>query len=144
MKYIDKMEILHKWRPILGDLNYFQLMVFLHESKKDALIHRMLVISSPKQKLQKKLLSDIMSVFDENDFTNELYSEKSLTTKRFLIVKNPEKNHFVKKILHREDCTIKSIFYSSTFIPTVNVIALTNMPFFMDPFLEEISIFIHL
>jgi hypothetical protein len=138
------MERLEKWRSKIGDLNYFQLISFLHESKKDALIHRMLVISSPKQKLQRKLLSDIMNVFEEDDFTNELYSEKSLTTKRFLIVKNPEKNHFVKKILNREDCIIKSIFYSSTFIPTVNVIALTNIPFFMDHSLEEISIFIHL
>ncbi len=138
------MGILGKWRSKLGDLNYFRLISFLHESKKDRLMDRMLVISCSKQKVLKKLLNDIMNVFDENEFTNEMYSEEALTNKRFLILKNPEKNHFVKKILGREDCTIKSIFYSSTFVPTVNVISFTHLPYFQDPLLNNLSVFIYL
>jgi hypothetical protein len=138
------MEILEKWRSKLGDLHYFQLLHFLRESKKDILIDRMLVISSSKPKLQRQLLGDIMHIFDEDDFTNELYSEYGLTKKRFLILQNPDKTHIVKSILAREDCTVKSIFYSSTFIPTVNIIAVTNKPFFEDDSFNRASYFIYL
>jgi hypothetical protein len=85
-----------------------------------------------------------MNVFDDEEFTNELYSESALTKKRFLILQNPDKTNIVKKILRREECTIKSIFYSSTFIPIVNVIALTNKPYFEDAALNQSSFFIYL
>ena len=138
------MNILEKWRSKLGDLHYFRLLTFMNECKKDRLMDKMLVISSRKKRLQRELLNDIMKLFHEDDFTNELYSEKSLTTKRFLIVQNPEKSPFVKKIICREDCFIKSIFYSSTFIPTVNIISLTNLQIFHDHKLHQLSYFIYL
>ncbi len=139
-----KMVILERWRPTLGDLHYFQLLHFLRESKRDILIDRMLVISSSKPRLQKQLISDLMHIFDDDDFSSELYSESTLTKKRFLILQNPDKTPIIHKILSRDECTIQSIFHNSTFIPTVNVIALTHKPYFEDPILNQRSFFIYL
>ncbi len=105
------MNILEKWRSKLGDLHYFRLVTFMNECKRDRLMDKMLVISSTKKDLQRKLLSDIMDAFGTDHFTNELYSEEGLTTKHILIVQNPEKSPFIKKVLSRDNCTIRSIFY---------------------------------